>query len=76
MSKKARNLKREYAKFGGTAKAKKDRAKTNAARKKAGLKKGDPREVDHKTPLARGGSNAKKNLRVVSRKVNRRKGKR
>jgi 5-methylcytosine-specific restriction endonuclease McrA len=39
-----------------------------------GLKKGDPREVDHKIPLSKGGSNSKKNLRVVSRKTNRKKG--
>jgi len=39
-----------------------------------GLKTGDPREVDHKVPLSRGGSNTKANLRVVSRTTNRRKG--
>ncbi|MGI6013710.1 MAG: HNH endonuclease signature motif containing protein [Oscillospiraceae bacterium] len=39
-----------------------------------GLKTGDPREVDHKRPLSKGGSNKKKNLRVVSRTTNRRKG--
>ena len=39
-----------------------------------GLKKGDPREVDHKKPLSKGGSNSKRNLRVVSRKTNRSKG--
>lgn len=39
-----------------------------------GLKKGDPREVDHKVPLSKGGSNGKKNLRVTSRASNRKKG--
>lgn len=39
-----------------------------------GLKKGDPREVDHKVPLSKGGSNSKRNLRVVSRTTNRKKG--
>ena len=48
----------------------KDRAKRNKARKEAGLKKGDPREADHKRPLSEGGSNSKKNIRVVSRKAN------
>ena len=43
---------------------------------KLGLKKGDPREVDHKKPLSKGGSNGKKNLRAVSKKVNRKKGNR
>ena len=39
-----------------------------------GLKVGDPREVDHIKPLSKGGSNSKRNLRIVSRKTNRRKG--
>jgi len=38
-----------------------------------GLKKGDKREVDHKKPLSKGGSNKKSNLRAVSRTTNRRK---
>lgn len=46
----------------------------NKARRKVGLKKGDPREVDHKKPLSKGGGNGKKNLRAVSRSANRRKG--
>lgn len=48
----------------------KDRAKRNAARKTMGLKVGDSRQVDHKRPLGNGGSNSKKNLRVVSAKTN------
>lgn len=48
----------------------KDRAKRNAARKIAGLKVGDSRQVDHKRPLVNGGSNSKKNLRIVSAKTN------
>jgi len=48
----------------------KDRAKRNAARKTAGLKVGDPRQVDHKTPLSKGGSNKRSNLRIVSAKTN------
>lgn len=39
-----------------------------------GLKKGDPREVDHKIPLSKSGGNGKSNLRVVSRTTNRKKG--
>jgi len=46
----------------------------NQARKIMGLKVGDPREVDHKQPISKGGTNDKKNLRVVSRKTNRAKG--
>ena len=48
----------------------KDRAKRNSARKIAGLSVGDSRQVDHKKPLSRGGTNSKKNLRVVSAKTN------
>ena len=48
----------------------KDRAKRNAARKAMGLKVGDSRQVDHKKPLSKGGSNKKSNLRVVSAKTN------
>ena len=48
----------------------KQRAARNAARKKLGLKVGDPRHVDHKKPLSKGGSNKKRNLRAVSAKKN------
>ena len=46
----------------------KDRASRNAARKLAGLKKGDPRQVDHKDNNPR--NNSKKNLRKVAAKTN------
>jgi len=48
----------------------KKRAKRKEARKKLGLKKGDPRQADHKKPLRSGGSNAKSNLRITSAKTN------
>ena len=69
-----RNYKREYAEYHSKPEQKKNRAARNAARRKMGLKVGDPREVDHKKPLSKGGSNSKKNLRIVSRLINRRKG--
>lgn len=72
--KKKRNYKKEYKDYHSTPKQIKNRAKRNKARKVMGLKVGDKREVDHKKPLAKGGSNMKSNLRVVSRKTNRRKG--
>lgn len=54
---------------------KKKRAMRNAARReleREGLvHKGDGKDVDHKTPLKRGGSNARSNLRVASEKANR-----
>jgi 5-methylcytosine-specific restriction endonuclease McrA len=37
------------------------------------LSKGDPRDVDHKKPLSRGGSNERSNLRAISKRENRRK---
>ena len=71
---KKRNYKKEYKKFHGKPKQIKNRAKRNTARRVSGLKKGDKREVDHKNPLSRGGSNSRKNTRIVSRTVNRKKG--
>ena len=74
-----RDYKCEYKKYGGASKkGKKDRAARNQARKVAKregrVKKGDGKEIDHKKPLSKGGSNAKSNQRVVSRATNRKKG--
>ncbi|WP_373892788.1 HNH endonuclease signature motif containing protein [Virgibacillus sp. CBA3643] len=69
-----RDYKKEYRDYHGKPEQKKNRAKRNKARKDMGLKVGDKREVDHKKPLSRGGSNKKRNLRAVSRKTNRKKG--
>lgn len=64
-----------YDKYHGTEKAKKQRAMRNKARREAEregkVHKGDGKEVDHKKALSNGGSNAKSNRRVVSRKTNR-----
>lgn len=53
----------------------KQRATRNAARKEAmdkGLvRKGDGKDVDHKTPLSKGGTNAPSNTRVASARTNR-----
>jgi len=65
------DYKDKYRRYHASPKAKKQRAARNKARRTMGLKKGDPREVDHKRPLASGGSNERKNLRVVSRYANR-----
>ena len=70
----ARNYDEEYRNYHGTRKQKDNRNDRNKARRRMGLKKGDPREVDHKKPMSKGGGNGKKNLRVVSRKTNRKKG--
>ena len=69
-----RNYRKEYDSYHSKPKQKKNRAARNAARKRSGLKVGDKREVDHKRPLSKGGSNGRKNTRVVSRSANREKG--
>lgn len=69
-----RNYACEYQRDHASPQAKKDRAARNKARRDMGLKKGDPREVDHVKPLSKGGSNRRSNLRVTSRTANRRKG--
>jgi hypothetical protein len=74
MTKKKRNYRKEYDEYHGKPGQRKNRSKRNQARRKLGLKKGDPREADHKTALSKGGGNGKKNLRPVSRKKNRQKG--
>lgn len=76
----ARDYKKEYKKYHSSKKAKSQRAMRNTARRrmmKAGLvKKGDGKHVDHIKPLSKGGTNGKKNLRVVKAKTNLRKGNR
>tara|TARA_R100001530_G_scaffold100767_1_gene70064 strand:+ start:2340 stop:2651 length:312 start_codon:yes stop_codon:yes gene_type:complete len=64
-----RNYKKEYKRDHSSTKAKKARAARNKANKK--LKPGKGKEVDHIVPLSKGGSNGKKNWRIVSRKTNR-----
>ena len=71
---KKRDYKREYARYHSKPEQIKNRALRNAARRMMGLKVGDPREVDHKKPLSKGGTNSPNNLRVVSRTTNRQKG--
>jgi len=82
--KKTRNYKTEYKtakdnktksythKF--TRAAKDARNNNNKARRKVGLKTGDPREVHHKKAQSKGGSNARANLAIITRKANRKKG--
>lgn len=73
-----RDYKKEYRRDQSSRAAKRHRAMRNNARRRAireGLaQKGDGREVDHKVPLSKGGSNGKSNQRVVSRRTNRQKG--
>ncbi len=74
---KKRNYKKESAlrdKLRGPAARTEKRKKQRQARAKMGLKPGDKREADHKKPISKGGSNSTKNLRVVKRSTNRKKG--
>ena len=70
-----RDYKQEYATTNGTEEAKKKRAQNNKARRmlmREGLvHKGDGKDVDHKTPLSKGGTTARSNLRVKSASDNR-----
>jgi hypothetical protein len=72
---KARNYRREYDKYQGTEKQKTNRAARNKARRtmerKGAVHKGDGKDVDHKTPLAKGGGNGERNWRVKSKSANR-----
>lgn len=71
----ARSYRKEYDNYHSSDEQKKKRAARNAARRKmakAGkVRKGDGKDVDHKTPLAKGGGNGKGNLRVTSKSKNR-----
>ena len=69
-----RNYRKEYDQFHSKPEQIANRAARNKARAESGLKKGDTREVDHKVPLSKGGSNAPSNRRIVSRHENRTKG--
>lgn len=70
-----RDYKKEVAKYTSKPEVKKKRAEQNAARRemvKRGLaRKGDGKDVDHRVPLSKGGTNSNSNLRVVSRSENR-----
>jgi hypothetical protein len=53
----------------------KNRAERNAARRKmiekGAVSKGDGKDVDHKRPISKGGTNSDGNLRVVDKSKNR-----
>lgn len=71
----SRNYKQEYANYQGKPEQIANRAKRNAARsemeKKGVVSKGDGKDVDHKTPIAKGGGNGNGNLRAVPKSQNR-----
>lgn len=76
MSKPTReSTKAYYEKYHASPEAKRERAARNEARremeKKGLVRKGDGKDVDHRVPLSRGGSNDPSNWRVQPRGVNR-----
>jgi len=68
-----RNYRKEYDSYHKKPEQRKNNNKRHRARYSLKLKKGDKREVDHKKPLSKGGSNKRSNLRLVSRRTNRKK---
>jgi len=63
-----RDYDKEYKRDHKPKKDREDRAKRNSAAKKKKCPPG--KEVDHKKPLSKGGSNKRSNLRCVTRKTN------
>lgn len=70
-----RNYKAEYAQYQGKPEQIKRRAERNAARakmmKEGLVHKGDGKDVDHVTPLSKGGTSKTSNLRVRTDNQNR-----
>jgi len=70
-----RNYAQEYANYDGTPEVKKKRAQRNKARRmlerEGVVHKGDGKDVDHKTPLSKGGTTVRSNLKAVAATENR-----
>lgn len=70
-----RDYRREYDLYHSKPEQIKNRTMRTQARREAiddGLvKKGEKKDIDHRTPLSQGGSNAKSNRRVVDASANR-----
>lgn len=70
-----RDYDKEYKNYHASEEQKEKRAARNAARrimeKEGKVRKGDGKDVDHKTPIAKGGGNDRDNLRVKSKSENR-----
>ena len=68
MAKKAKNWKAIYKKYHSSKEEIKKRSSRNKARRKLGLKKGDPRHVDHKDGNPT--NNSSSNLRAIGGRAN------
>ncbi len=70
-----RDYKREVELYTSRPEVIRKRVEQNKARrmmeKEGKVSKGDGKDVDHKTPLSKGGKTTRSNLRVVSRSSNR-----
>lgn len=70
-----RDYKSEYKNYDGTPEVKKKRAQRNKARRmlerEGVVHKGDGKDVDHITPLGKGGSTVRSNLRAKPAAANR-----
>lgn len=68
-----RDYKQEYKNYGSKPEQKRNRAARNRAHRllEKALGREIKRDVDHKRPLAKGGSNSRSNLRVQSPSKNR-----
>lgn len=81
MKERKRDYKHEYESYHGKSEQVENRSQRNKARremeKEGRVSKGDGKDVNHKTPIKRGGGNGKGNLEVTDKKTNRgwRKGK-
>lgn len=71
----ARNYRDEYDRYHSKPEQRENRAARNRARraleKDGVVRKGDGMDVDHKTPLIKGGGNGRENLRAVPASKNR-----
>lgn len=70
-----RDYKKEYAKYHSRDEQIKNRSERTTLRREANSKgitsKGDGKDLDHKKPLSKGGSNSLANARVTSKSENR-----
>jgi len=70
-----RDYKREYQKYHSSPEQIKNRSERTTLRREANSKgitsKGDGKDLDHKKPLSKGGSNSLSNARVTSKSENR-----
>ena len=70
-----RNYRKEYGNYLSSPKQRRNNDKRKAARRlmerEGKVSKGDGKDVAHKKPLAKGGSNKKSNLKVASKSKNR-----